>query len=163
MPMKSFVLCSLTVYIELDNRMSKYKVPLDDGLIINKENKEDRWLIEGLINKDFFEFFCNLKTTAEMMIVEATITSQDNPPAYFAAKVLDLKAIQDQLQILLDAKRLLRKDTFSEIILKELINKGNSGENLLKEFKRIKKERGEEFQSMLESDIKEIKHKNYFD
>lgn len=158
--MKTFRLCSLTVFIDTDNHAEKHCIPLDDGLIINKENKDDIWLIEGLIKKDFFQFFNNLKAKNEPMIVEAVITSKDNPPATFAARVRDIKFLPDQLQLLLDGKRLIRKDTFSEIILKDLIEKGISGEELLKDFKRIKKDRGDEFQVMVENDIREIKEKN---
>jgi len=158
--MKTFRLCSLTVFIDADNHAEKHCIPLDDGLIINKENKDDIWLIEGLIKKDFFQFFNNLKAKNEPMIVEAVITNKDNPPATFAARVRDIKFLPDQLQLLLDGKRLIRKDTFSEIILKDLIEKGISGEELLKDFKRIKKDRGDEFQVMVENDIREIKEKN---
>lgn len=161
MSLKSFRLCSLTVFIESnDQHTTKHCIPLIDGLIINKENSDDHWLLEGLIQKDFFQFFNNLKINKEPMIVEAVITSKDNPPATFAARVRDIKYIKDQLQLLLDSKRIVRKDTFSEIILKELINKGLSGEELVGEFKRIKKERGNEFQSMIETDIKEMKQKH---
>lgn len=158
MSLKSFRLCSLSVFIESnDQHTTKHCIPLIDGLIINKENTDDHWLIEGLIQKDFFQFFNNLKIKNEPMIVEAVITRKDNPPATFVARVRDIKFIKDQLQLLLDGKRLVRKDTFSEIILKDLIKKGFSGEELLGEFKRIKKERGNEFQSLIETDFKEIK------
>ncbi|NSL51747.1 YwpF family protein [Calidifontibacillus erzurumensis] len=160
--MKSFRLCSLTIFVETNQTTTKHNIPLEDGLIINKENANDQWLIEGLIQGDFFEFFSNLKATNEPMVVEATITSKENPPASFAAKVRDIKFIGKELQLLLDAKRLKRKDTFSEIILRDLIEKGYSGEELLKEFKRIKKERGNELQSMIENDIRDLKLNNIF-
>lgn len=160
--MKSFRLCSLTVFIEANNQTSKHDIPLFDGLIINKENPNDYWLIEGLIDRSFFQFFNSLKEKNETMLVEATITSKDNPPASFVAKVRVIKDIKDHLQLLLEAKRLTRKDTISEIILKDLINRGISGENLFKEFKRIKKERGVEFRKLVANDIKEMKEKNYF-
>lgn len=158
--MKSFRLCSLTVYVELNNQTTKHCIPLNDGLIINKECKDDLWLIEGLVHKDFYQFFNSVKKNNEPMVVEAIITSLDNTPASFAAKVRDLKFLTDQLQLLLDGKRLIRKGTFSDIILNNLIQKGISGEELLKEFRRIKKERGSDFQVMVENEIKEIKAKN---
>ncbi len=160
--MKSFRLCSLTVFTEANNQTTKHDIPLFEGLIINKENPNDHWLIEGLIEKDLFQFFNSLKEKNETMLVEAAITSKDNPPASFVAKVRVIKLINDHLQLLLEAKRLTRKDTFSEIILKDLIDRGISGENLLKDFKRIKKERGIEFRKLVENDIKEMKEKNYF-
>ncbi|HHY74224.1 MAG TPA: hypothetical protein GX497_13575 [Bacillus bacterium] len=160
--MKSFRLCKLMVFVEEHNQMTKHEIPLNDGLIINKENTDDHWLIEGLIQKDLFQFFNTLQANNELMIAEATITSIDNPPVSFVAKVSEIKFLKDQLQLLLDSKRLIRKDTISEIILKDLINKGLSGEQLLNEFKRIKKERGNEFQLIVENDIKIMKEKNIF-
>ncbi len=159
--MKSFRLCSLTVFTEANNQTTKHDIPLFDGLIINKENPNDYWLIEGLIDEDFSELFNTLKEKNETMLVEATITHKNNPPASFVAKVRVIRLIKDHLQLLLEAKRLTRKDTFSEMILKDLIDRGISGENLLKEFKRIKKERGVEFRKLVENDIKEMKEKNY--
>ena len=159
--MKSFRLLNLIVFVESNKQVTKHHIALNDGLIINNENKDDHWLIEGLIQQDFFQFFNNLKANNDLLIVEATITSKDNLPVSFVAKVRDIKFIKDQLQLLLDGKRLVRKVTFSEIILRELIQKGLSGEELLNEFKRMKKERGNEYQIMIENDIKEIKAKNY--
>lgn len=160
--MKSFRLCSLTIFTETDNAITKHEIPLFEGLIINKENPNDHWLIEGLIEQDFFQLFNSLKEKNETMLVEATITSKNNLPASFAAKVRVIKHLKDHLQLLLEAKRLIRKDTFSEIVLKDLIDRGVSGENLLKDFKRIKKERGVEFRKLVENDLKEMKEKNNF-
>lgn len=155
--MKTFRLCSLTVYVESDNQARQHHIPLEEGLIINKEDQGDHWLIEGLIKKDLKSFFDHLKENDEPMLVEASITNKDNPPASFVATVRETKFIEDQLQLLLDGTRLVRKDTLSDFILKDLIEQGISGEDLMKEFKRMKKERGSAFQLMIDSDMKQIK------
>lgn len=157
--MKTFRLCSLTIYVQNENETTCHSIPLEDGLIINKENQSDNWLIEGIIQKDFKQLFDELKEKEEPILVEATITNINNRPASFMATVRDSKYIEDEVQLLLDATRLLRKENHSEIILKCLVEQGISGEELLKEFKRLKKERGPAFQYMIEHELKEMKKK----
>lgn len=136
---------------------TRHSIPLQDGLIINKETQDDQWLIEGIIHKDFKGFFDKLNTKNELMLVEATITYKDNPPASFVATVRENKFIEDDVHLLLDAKRLIRKENYSEKLLKSLIEKGFSGDELLREFKRLKKERGTAFQLMVGQEIKHYK------
>lgn len=158
--MKTFRLCSLTIYVKNENETTCHTIPLEDGLIINKENQSDNWLIEGLIPKDYKQFFDELKGKEEPMLVEASITNKNNPPASFVATVRDSKFIEDELQLLLDATRLVRKENHSEIILKNLVEQGISGDELLKEFKRLKKERGPAFLLMIEQEMQAIKAKS---
>ncbi|WP_102344826.1 YwpF family protein [Bacillus sp. Marseille-P3661] len=155
--MKTFRLCSLTIYVKTDEKTTAHEIPLEDGLIINKEDQGDHWLLEGLLSKDYKEFFDVLKEKAEPLLVEAAITSKDNRPASFVATVRETKSIEDRIQLLLDATRIIRKENFSDIILKDLIDKGITGEDLMSEFKRMKKERGPAFQIMIDQEMKEIK------
>lgn len=51
--MKTFKLISL----QLVKKEEWYDVPLVDGLIINKEDDHHSWLIEGYVDKSFYELF----------------------------------------------------------------------------------------------------------
>lgn len=63
--MKTFKLVDLNVE-RLDKEGQPFEqFPLIDGLIINKEDGENHWMIEALVSKEHKSFFKNCKKTKQ--------------------------------------------------------------------------------------------------
>ncbi len=60
--MKTFKLVDLNVERVDKEEQSIEQFPLIDGLIINKEDGENHWLIEALVQKEHLSFLNSFKT-----------------------------------------------------------------------------------------------------
>jgi hypothetical protein len=111
-------------------------IPIQDGLIINMENKKQMWYIEAVVSQEFEEYFLKVKEQEGHMLVDVVITSKDNHPAAMITKVQKITKLAEQnISILLEAKLALKKDDIIEDVLKDLVNKGFSNDELLQQFK----------------------------
>ncbi|WLR50632.1 YwpF-like family protein [Bacillus tianshenii] len=155
--MKTFKLKGLSVIWMEDSNLSRELIPLTDGLIINKEDEQENWLVEGLIPNESAEFFESLATLEQPFVIEAVITKESNTPAPFSATIRKLKAFEDHLEILLDAKMIVKKQDAAELLLQELIEEGLVGQELFQEFKRIKTDRGRSYQGAIEKEVEKMK------
>ena len=158
--MKTFKLCSLVVL--LDNDIEPKEIPLVDGLIINKEEVQKNWLIEAVVTPKLEEYFIKLNETQEKFMVEATITKKSNAPATFVCTVKSINHIQNHISVLFDGLLVVKEDDFSDMILRTVLEEGFEGEEILKEFKRRKKDRGRAIQGALNNAFVQVKGK-FFD
>ncbi len=146
--MKTFKLKSFFILSEEGNQSKLHEIPLVDGLIINREEANHRWLIEALALEDDVALV-KKELDAGDLKVEVTITKRDNPPAAFVAKLRSINKLEEHVSVLLDAVMIQDKKDVSDLLLSDLIDEGYSGDDLLDKFKKIKKERGKEYREKL--------------
>jgi len=129
--MKSFKLFSLDV---MDGETS-VEVPLEDGLILNKEDERSTWLLEAYTDLSLYDFFKTIHNQSRDLIVEAVITKKENTPAYFQTKIVSLNKFEKHISVLFEGHLRRNKSDYSELLLDSLMQKGLEGPALLKEFK----------------------------
>ena len=117
---------------------SRKKIELIDGLIINREDEENQWIIEAYIDQKYLSYFKELQDKNEGIIVEVKITKETNDPATFITSMIGLNEIGAQMNVLF--KGTIAVDEYNsgvEKALKSLIDEGYQGEELLKRFKNF--------------------------
>jgi hypothetical protein len=129
--MKSFKLYSLDV---VDNDTS-VEVPLEDGLILNKEDEHSTWLLEAYTDLSLYDYFKNISEQKRDIIVEAVITKKENAPAYFQTKICSLTKLDKHISVLFEGKIRRNKSDYSALLLESLLQKGLEGPALLTEFR----------------------------
>ncbi|RSK28884.1 hypothetical protein EJF36_19495 [Bacillus sp. HMF5848] len=127
--MKTFKLVSLLV-----SSPDRIAVPLIDGLIINKLDGENNWLIEILTTKELRGFFQAINDQNLELTIRATISKPDNDPAKLKGKIHSISLMETNMSILIHAQMVGEKTQFSEAILADLIHDGLEGEELLQQF-----------------------------
>jgi hypothetical protein len=134
--MKTFKLVALEV-ASSDHEDTNYQtIELADGLIINKENEENHWIIEALLPNTYLSYFEELFKQRQPLKLQATISSKSNDPASFSADMIGITKMKQHFSVLLKGLLTSRKSHSPEMILQELIEQGLSGDALLQEFKR---------------------------
>lgn len=128
--MKTFKLISLEV-VEDDKSV---EVPLDHGLIINKEDDSSTWLIEAYTRLDLYDYFKKIEDAKKDVIVLVVITKPDNDPVYLQTKLSCLQRFKEHVSVLLEGQLRRNRRGYSEILLQNLINQGLYGDELLEEF-----------------------------
>ncbi|GGJ97926.1 hypothetical protein GCM10007063_20300 [Lentibacillus kapialis] len=133
--MKTFKLRSLNVINNENADVLKQSVPLLDGLIINKEDEENRWVIEAYVEQEQYDFFQHLQSRNEQVLIEVKITKESNDPATFITSITGMNEIGDQMNVLFIGTIVDQRKEIIEEKLKLLIEQGYQGENLLYKFK----------------------------
>ncbi|WP_462410287.1 YwpF-like family protein [Neobacillus sp. Marseille-QA0830] len=129
--MKTFKLYSLEV-LEGD---APVEIPLEDGLILNKEDERSTWLIEAYTNLSLYDFFKKIQDENREVIAEVVITKKENVPAYFQTRIVSLLKFDQHTSVLLEGQMRRNKSDYSELLLENLLQKGLEGQPLLIEFK----------------------------
>ncbi|MBM7662510.1 hypothetical protein JOC85_003317 [Bacillus mesophilus] len=132
--MKTFKLVSLKIS-HPQQQVRSQQIHLLDGLVINKEDEERKWLLEVYVDKEYEELFTKLKEEDQEVKVEATISRQDNDPASFITTIQSVAVMEQNMSILFNGV-LVGKADMSEGILTELIDEGFQGNALLQEYKK---------------------------
>lgn len=129
--MKTFKLVALEVVEE----GKSVEIPLEDGLIINKENERASWLLEAYTDLTLYDYFKNIYKQSTELIVQAVITKRENTPAYFQTKIVSLHKFENHLSVLFEGRLRRNRSDYSELLLDSLLEKGLGGQALLEEFK----------------------------
>ena len=129
--MKTFKLISFQI-IEGE---TIHDVPLKDGLIINREDADKRWLIETFVKQEYITVFEEAFKTGKELFIQVVITRPENDPAPFRAKVVKLKKINESYSVLLEGYINRSRNDYAELLLTHLLDKGITGEQLLEAFK----------------------------
>lgn len=111
-------------------------IPLLDGLIINREDEENQWMIEAYVTKDFKGIFDEFYKNQQEIMVQATITKETNEPATFITTIINMNEIEDNMNVLFLGTMLDRKKAIIMDRLTELIKKGYQGNQLIKMLKK---------------------------
>lgn len=135
--MKTFKLKSLVIIENKGKDVIKNHIPLLDGLIINREDEENNWVIEAYIEQSFFDYFQKLKDSSDQVMIEVKITTQTNEPALFITSIIGINEISDKMNVLFKGTIIDQHKEKTEALLKELVVKGYQGESLLRKFKEL--------------------------
>lgn len=131
--MKTFKLVGLKID---EPPTGEKEIPLLDGLVINKEDGENSWLIEALIPKEFLAYFEEHKETNAKLRVFVTISKPSNAPAQIAAIVNTITILDGSISILLIGRLLTSRPLHNpEDLLQSLMEQGLTGNSLMEAFK----------------------------
>lgn len=167
MKMKTFKLSSFMILfddeIKSDEEMKGKEIPLVEGLIINKEEVEKNWLLEAVLDSEWKEYFQNYLDTEQSFMTEVTITKKTNDPATLICEVKSVNELEEHIVVHLEGMIVVKKDDLSDMLLKELIDEGFSGDELYQKFRRRKKDRGRAIQGILSNAYDQVKEKGYYE
>lgn len=141
--MKTFRLVSLKLLLMKQGTVEEKVVPLQEGLIINREEKDGSWLIEAVIPHEERDFFEKIKNEKNKLVMEVLITDRKNEPAMMAGEVKKTVTLSEKISVMIVAKMTSGKEDISNLILQELIHAGYNGESLLEEFTNRKEDKAE--------------------
>src|SRR5699024_835467 len=131
--MKTFKLKGLQIVADEKKDIAPQKIPLIDGLIINRED-EIGWLIEAFIESSHKTYFKELEDTDELMI-KVKITREDNDPAFFITKVIGINDISDErMNVIFQCDLVYHRKSRIEELLEDIFDQGYQGSSLLKKF-----------------------------
>lgn len=133
--MKTFKLKALMVIEYEDDTFKKRHIPLVDGLIIDREDENNRWLIEAYTTNDYLNYFQTLKEYEEIM-VQVKISKETNDPATFMTTIINLTEIGEHLSVLFIGTIIDSQQHHIEVMLGRLIEEGYQGKDLLEQFKQ---------------------------
>ncbi|MFB4163110.1 YwpF family protein [Alteribacillus sp. JSM 102045] len=153
--MKTFRLISLQIILMEKNKVIHRSVPLQDGLIINREESNSSWLIEAVIPAEEKDFLKEIKN--QKLVFEVIITERSNEPALMTGNIRQLTDLSENYSLMIDAKMAAGKDDVSNLILEGIVQDGYSGEELLNEFMYRKNDQMEWSKKLAEKIYKEIK------
>ncbi|SDN31850.1 YwpF-like family protein [Alkalicoccus daliensis] len=163
--MKTFRLCSLIILFDeppAENESVRGKeIPIKEGLIINKEESEKNWLLEAVVHKDWKNFFEEYISRDQHVMAEVTITKRTNDPATLYCQIKAVHELQEHLSIHIEGRIVAKKEDLSDMLLRNLLDEGFSGEELYAEFRRRKKDRGRAIQGILSNAYEQARAKGF--
>ncbi|MDL4842173.1 YwpF family protein [Aquibacillus rhizosphaerae] len=134
--MKTFKLISLDVLEKENNKVVAHSVPLLDGLIIDREDEKNQWVIEFLLNYSELDYFLELKNKNESILLRVKITKESNSPATFLSTFIEINDMGKHINVLLLSELFNKNKGMVETALKDLIEEGYEGDELLNKFKK---------------------------
>ncbi|SFM08672.1 YwpF family protein [Salibacterium qingdaonense] len=140
--MKTFRLVSLFLLLKEEKDVYSYRVPLQEGLIINREERNKSWLIEAVLPQSEEETFRPKMEAERQMVLEVVITDTHNDPALMTGRVRSIVPLESRISVIFDAVMASGKDDVSNMILEGLIEEGYSGHDMLSEFYQRKQDQG---------------------
>ncbi|HEY4602346.1 MAG TPA: YwpF family protein [Cerasibacillus sp.] len=132
--LKTFKLKKLIVIEGVNDKQKRHKINLIDGLIINREDEQNRWVIEAYTTADYIDFFKRFEGR-EPIQLQVKITKETNPPALFTTKMIGMNLMDDKMNVLFIGTIIDERMSNIENTLQRLIKEGYEGEDLLQQFK----------------------------
>ncbi|WP_164462052.1 YwpF family protein [Bacillus sp. FJAT-42376] len=134
--MKTFKLVSMKIARNDEYGRHYDEIPLKDGLVINKKDGENDWLLESLISREHLGRFQKLMTDNQEQTLVVTISKKTNTPAKLKAAVSKVVELENELISVLFSGKMAANRPFgnAEKILTELLDEGLDGEDLLQAF-----------------------------
>ncbi|WP_166805843.1 YwpF family protein [Jeotgalibacillus sp. R-1-5s-1] len=115
---------------------------LIDGLIINKEDDHQTWILEAFLDHKEIDYFQRIQQSRENIEVLAVISSEKNDPASLYAHVHDVRPIGERISVLFIGHIRNQRNDYAEKLLASILENDNlSGEELLIQFKKQMRER----------------------
>lgn len=135
--MKTFKLKSLEIIENMGADIIENDIPLIDGLIINREDDENQWIIEAYTTLDHLSYFEQLKKGNYEIMIKVKITKESNDPAFFITSIIGMNEISTKMNVLFKGTIVDHRNSQVEETLKTLIDKNYQGEELFLKFKKI--------------------------
>ncbi|KIL43279.1 YwpF family protein [Jeotgalibacillus campisalis] len=136
--MKTFKLVNLKI-AEEDSVRSFH---LYDGLIINKEDDKQTWILEAFLQDTELDYFRNVQQKGQDLEILAVISSEKNDPASFYAYVHNVRHLGDKISVLFTGNLRNQRNEYAENLLDQLVSESDlAGKDLLHEFRTQMKER----------------------
>ncbi|WP_106497809.1 YwpF family protein [Lentibacillus sp. Marseille-P4043] len=135
--MKTFKLKKLEILESVDDDIIQHDIPLRDGLIINREDDENQWVLEAYLNHDYLSFFKELKDKKDQIMVQVKITKESNSPATFITSIFSINEIGTHANVLFKGIIVDRQKGIIKDMLQKLVEEGYQGESLIKKFKEL--------------------------
>lgn len=139
--MKTFKLKALKIIENQDQDILEKVIPLKDGLIINREDDENQWVVEAFVNETYWDYFNELKEKHSEIMIQVKITKQSNDPAIFMTSIIGMNKLSSNMNVLFKGVIIDHQKHEIEDMLKSLIEKGVEGKQLLLEFKNALEKR----------------------
>jgi YwpF-like protein len=130
--MKTFKVISLQV---VENE-ELHDFQLVDGLIINKEDGQKTWLVETYMSNEYIEFFQKAQQSKNDLEIQVVISHSANDPAAFMTSIRCIKEMDEHISIMFEGKLKKQRNEYAEILLDDLVQKGYSGDELVREFRQ---------------------------
>lgn len=138
--LKTFKLISLKVLEKKNENIIHRVIPLIDGLIINREDNENQWIIEAFIDQSYEPYFNELRDDKNEVMLQVKISKESNDPAFFITKIIGMNRIGKNMNILFKGTIIDQRKHEFENLVETLIAKGYYGEKLLIKFKQLMKD-----------------------
>ncbi|GAA0446749.1 MAG: YwpF family protein [Bacillota bacterium] len=135
--MKTFKLKLLNVMEEKDGEIIPHRIPLIDGLIINREDDKNQWTVEAYVESSYMPYFEQLSKNKDEILIQVKITKESNDTATFITSIIGMNEIGSNMNVLFLGNIVDRRKANIESMLTTLIEEGYQGKELLKKFKEI--------------------------
>ncbi|MBH9966657.1 YwpF-like family protein [[Bacillus] enclensis] len=129
--MKTFKVISLQVV----NNEELQDFEIEDGLIINKEDGKSTWLVETYMSQKYLEFFQKAQQQKGDLEIQVVISNKANDPAAFMTSIRGIKKMNGRMSVLFEGKLKKQRNEYAELLLDDLLQKGYTGDELVKEFR----------------------------
>ncbi|MCA1055142.1 YwpF-like family protein [Rossellomorea aquimaris] len=129
--MKTFKVISLQV-VDNDDLQD---FDIEDGLIINKEDENRTWLVETYMPEKYIDFFRRAQQQSDDLEIQVVISHKANDPAAFMTSIRGIKKMNGRISVLFEGHLKKQRNEYAELLLDDLVQKGYSGEQLIKEFR----------------------------
>lgn len=105
--MKTYRLYALTIITEEEAGKKDYELAIEDGLIINMEDQEKRWLIDAIITEQEKHLLEQIAENDQKLQARVLITSKNNRPAMMELSIRKITELTNKIGILLEGKMIL--------------------------------------------------------
>lgn len=112
---------------------------LEDGVIINKENRGTGWLLEIVISDAHYEVMKQYQDEGRLLDIRVVITRPSNDPALFDATIQCITKLEKTISVVFECHIYTLRQVYAESLLEQLVDEGLSGEELKKTFNRMMK------------------------
>ncbi|WP_050183342.1 YwpF family protein [Domibacillus robiginosus] len=108
-------------------------VPVQDGLIVNREDEQRSWLIELFLEEEGVQTVRAFEQE-EPLTAHVAISHRGNDPAMFTVSIRSFQLLEKGTSVLFDAQLRQMRNEYAKQVLHSLVEEGLSGEELLKAF-----------------------------
>lgn len=122
--------------LEEDETFTEKNIHFIDGLVIDREDDKDDWLIEVYMEKEYLPFFEGLRGFDELLI-QVKISKESNDPAFFVVKIAKVTDILERFSVLFSGKLMQRQTKDMATLVQELIAQGYYGKQLIHQLKQL--------------------------
>lgn len=135
--MKTFKLKTLEIIEHSQDDIHQTDIPLKDGLIINREDDYNRWVLEAYVDHSHLDLFKKLESEEKEILLQVKITKESNDPATFITSIIGVNEIGAHMNVLFMGTIVDQRKHKIEEKLTALIDEGYQGEELLKKVKEV--------------------------